>query len=74
MELEQFKADLLNVINHYGKTVNIGVVYYVVKDVFRDVSDAYEGWLNKQQTTMQPQPDDAEKPEPAEVVEGEVED
>lgn len=74
MELEQFKADLLNVINHYGKTVNIGVVYYVVKDVFRDVSDAYEGWLNKQQTTAQPQPDDAEKQEPAEVVEGEVED
>ena len=74
MELEQFKADLLNVINHYGKTVNIGVVYYVVKDVFRDVSDAYEGWLNKQQTTTQPQPDDAEKQEPAEAVEGEVED
>ena len=72
MELEALKNDLLTVINHYGKTIPIGTLYYVVKDVLRDVGDAYNQWL-EQKSGAEQKPESAEEPAPAEVVEGEVE-
>ena len=70
MELEMLKNDLIAVINHYGKTVPIGTLYYVVKDVAREVGDAYDNWI----TAQKQQPQDGEMPtEEPEPVEGEVE-
>lgn len=71
MELEALRADLLAIINHYGKTIPIGPLFYVVKDVTREVGDAYEQWLEHKNAAGQAAP--AEEPEPAEKVEGEVE-
>ena len=72
MELEALKNDLLTVINHYGKTIPIGTLYYVVKDVLRDVADAYNQWI-EQKSSAEQKPESAEDPAPAEAVEGEVE-
>lgn len=71
MELEALKNDLLTVINHYGKTIPIGTLYYVVKDVLRDVADAYNQWLESKQNPTEAAP--VEEQAPAEPVEGEVE-
>lgn len=70
MELEMLKNDLIAVINHYGKTVPIGTLYYVVKDVAREVGDAYDNWITAQKQQPQEEEIPTEKPEP---VEGEVE-
>lgn len=71
MELEALKNDLLTVVNHYGKTIPIGTLYYVVKDVLRDVADAYNQWLESKQNQAEAAP--AEEQAPAEAVEGTVE-
>ncbi len=71
MELEALKNDLLTVVNHYGKTIPIGTLYYVVKDVLRDVADAYNQWLESKQNQAEATP--AEEQAPAEAVEGTVE-
>ena len=71
MELEALKNDLLTVINHYGKTIPIGTMFYVVKDVLRDVGDAYNQWLETKTENAAPAP--AEEQVPAEPVAGEVE-
>lgn len=71
MELEALKNDLLTVVNHYGKTIPIGTLYYVVKDVLRDVADAYNQWLESKQNQAETAP--AEEQAPAEAVEGTVE-
>ncbi len=63
MELEALKNDLLTVINHYGKTVPIGTLFYVVKDVLRDIGDAYNQWIEKQ--AEQSKAPSAEEQEPA---------
>ena len=70
MELEALRTDLLAVINHYGKTIPVGPLFYVVKDVAREVGDAYENWLTAKNAEK---PAPAEEPEPAEKVEGAVE-
>lgn len=71
MELEALKNDLLTVVNHYGKTIPIGTLYYVVKDVLRDVADAYNQWLESKQNQAEAAP--AEEQAPAEAVKGTVE-
>lgn len=71
MELEALKNDLLTVVNHYGKTIPIGTLYYVVKDVLRDVADAYNQWLESKQNQAEAAP--AEEQAPAEAVKGAVE-
>ena len=71
MELEALKADLLAVINHYGKTIPVGPLFYVVKDVAREVGDAYDQWLESKRAASQSAP--AEDPAPADKVMGEVE-
>lgn len=71
MELEALKNDLLTVINHYGKTIPIGPLFYVVKDVAREVGDAYDQWLENKRAAGQSAP--AEEPEPADKVTDEVE-
>lgn len=69
MELENLKKDLLAIINHYGKTIPIGPLFYVVKDVARDVGDAYNQWL---ETTSNETPKEPEGEAPAEQASGEV--
>ena len=69
MELEALRNDLLTIVNHYGKKLDIGTIFYVLKDVTRDVAEAYNQWMDAQQAKAQ----SAEKQEPAEKVEGEVE-
>lgn len=71
MELEALKNDLLTVVNHYGKTIPIGTLYYVVKDVLRDVADAYNQWLESKQNQAEAAP--AEEQAPAEAVKETVE-
>ena len=71
MELEALRTDLVTLINHYGKTIPIGTMFYVLKDVTREVGDAYDQWLESKRAAGQPAP--AEEQEPAEKVEGEVE-
>lgn len=67
MELEALKNDLLTVINHYGKTIPIGTIFYVVKDVLRDVGDAYNQWMDSKAGKAETEPVQAEEnPEPAE--------
>lgn len=69
MELEALRNDLLTIVNHYGKKLDIGTIFYVLKDVTRDVAEAYNQWMDAQQAKKA---QSAEKQEPAEKVEGEV--
>lgn len=72
MELEQLRNDLITIINHYGKTIPIGPIFYVVKDVAREVTDIYNNWMDKQaKESAEPAP--TPEPEPAEPITGEVE-
>lgn len=70
MELEALRTDLVTLINHYGKTIPIGTMFYVLKDVTREVGDAYDQWLESKRAEK---PAPAEEQEPAERVEGTVE-
>lgn len=72
MELEQLRNDLITIINHYGKTIPIGPIFYVVKDVAREVTDIYNSWMDKQ-AKEDTEPAPAPEPEPVEPVTGEVE-
>jgi len=76
MELENLRRDLLTIINHYGKTIPIGPLFYVVKDVTREVADAYNQWIDKQQQENMAAPAEA-TPQPVEegpgVVDAEAE-
>ena len=76
MELEKLRNDLLSVINYYGKTIPVGPLFYVVKDVTREVADAYNQWLDKQQQENMAAPAEA-TPQPVEedpgVVDAEAE-
>lgn len=68
MELEQLRNDLIAVVNHYGKTVPIGSIFYVVKDFAREITDAYDQWLDSQAKAKE-----AKEAEKVEQVSGEVE-
>lgn len=63
MELEMLRNDLLTVINHYGKTIPIGTMFYVVKDVAHEVDLAYQQWLDMKKA------EETKEPEPAQTVE-----
>lgn len=69
MELEALKNDLLTVINHYGKTIPIGAMFYVVKDVLRDIGDAYNQWIDSKNATAETktEAESAEEPAPAQA-------
>jgi len=69
MELEALKNDLLTVINHYGKTIPIGAMFYVVKDVLRDIGDAYNQWIDSKNATAETKAESAEEPAPAQTEE-----
>ena len=71
MELEQLRAALIAVINHYGQTISIGTINYVVKDVAHEVETTYKDWLEKRRAA-EAQVSGAEQPNPAEKVEGEI--
>lgn len=43
--VEQFKTDLIDAINH--SNLPIAVVYYVAKDVFKDLEETYTNYVNK---------------------------
>lgn len=44
--LNDFKTDMVNMINNSG--LPVGVVYYIVKDLFSDIQLAYENTLKKE--------------------------
>lgn len=44
--LNDFKTDMVNMINSSG--LPVGVVYYIVKDLFSDIQLAYENTLKKE--------------------------
>lgn len=44
--LNNFKTDMINTINNSG--LPVGVVYYIVKDLFSDIQNAYENTLKKE--------------------------
>lgn len=43
--VEQFKTDLIDAINH--SNLPIAVVYYVAKDVFKDLEETYTNYVSK---------------------------
>jgi len=45
--LYNLKNDLVNTINNSG--LPVGVAYYIVKDLFMDIQNAYESTLKKEQ-------------------------
>lgn len=62
--MEKFRTNLIQVIN--TAQLPIGEAYYVLKDVFRDVQDAYKENLKEQeilekQAAMQAVPEDSEE-------------
>lgn len=44
--MEEFRKALLEVINTEGVKLPLDAAYYVMKDVFRDLSDTYMNSLN----------------------------
>lgn len=48
--LYNFKNDLVSTINNSG--LPVGVVYYVVKDLFIDIQNAYEDILKNERESM----------------------
>lgn len=44
--LYNFKNDMVNTINNSG--LPVGVVYYIMKDLFNDIQNAYENTLKKE--------------------------
>lgn len=44
--LNDFKNNMVNTINNSG--LPVGVVYYIMKDLFNDIQNAYENTLKKE--------------------------
>lgn len=61
---ESFKNDLLQIINAYSqKGLTIGTQYYILKDVFGEVSSIYQQYINQQLEKQQKQEKEIENNE-----------
>lgn len=47
--MEQFRLELLNLINSESTQLPPEAVYYIFKDVFRDLTDSYNNYLKAQE-------------------------
>lgn len=46
---EQFKSTLMSVISDFGKKgLTIGMQYYILKDVYNEVSNIYQQYIQQQ--------------------------
>lgn len=73
---EQFKSDLMYVINTYNqKGLSLGAAFYIYKDVFNDLNRIYNEFLQSEQKKLEEQQkvQIMEEPEPAEEVKEEKE-
>ena len=74
---EQFKSDLMYVINTYNqKGLSLGTIFYIFKDVFNELNRAYGEFLQNEQKKMEEQQQAAQKEimeEPTEEVKEEEE-
>lgn len=61
---ESFKNDLFQIINAYSqKGLTIGTQYYILKDVFGEVSSIYQQYINQQLEKQQKQKEKIENNE-----------
>jgi hypothetical protein len=61
---ESFKNDLFQIINAYSqKGLTIGTQYYILKDVFGEVSSIYQQYINQQLEKRQKQEEEIENNE-----------
>ena len=61
---ESFKNDLFQIINAYSqKGLTIGTQYYILKDVFGEVSSIYQQYINQQLEKQQKQEEEIENNE-----------
>ena len=73
---EQFKSDLMYVINTYNqKGLSLGTIFYIFKDVFNELNRAYGEFLQNEQKKMEEQQKAQEEimEEPTEEVKEEEE-
>lgn len=73
---EQFKNDLMYVINTYSqKGLSLGAAFYIYKDVFNDLNRVYNEFLQSEQKKMEEQQKAQEEvmEKPAEEVKEEKE-
>ena len=73
---EQFKSDLMYVINTYNqKGLSLGIIFYIFKDVFNELNRAYVEFLQNEQKKVEEQQKAQEEimEEPTEEVKEEEE-
>ena len=50
--MEKFSKELLDLINSKSTQLPPEAVYYIFKDVFRDLTDTYNNYLKNQEVTQ----------------------
>lgn len=51
--MEELKMNLINIINESTKTLPLEAIYYIVKDVYREVEDGYIMFLKQKENRQE---------------------
>lgn len=66
---EKMRADLMSVLMYYKDDLSISSQYYIYKDVFNDLANAYEGYIKAE---LKKEKNESTKEEPINIDLGNI--